>query len=116
VEGSEEYLGIYVESGSTSGLEELRERIENDELIQERAVEVNLTDSKLKIEESGNPDISVGITGLAGESKVPQRVQDLANEVLGHSNYKCTGDSRRLPRGLTPRVKPTAPNLYYDLV
>lgn len=73
-----------------SGLETLREKVENDELIKEREVDVTLTDSKLEIEEFGNPDVSVGITGLAGESKVPKRVQELANDVLGHSNYKCT--------------------------
>lgn len=73
-------------------LEDLKTRLENDELIQSRIVDITLEDGKLTVKEHGNPDVYVDESGekptMEGEGEVPKRVQDLADEVLGRENYR----------------------------
>lgn len=75
-------------------LRDLQNRLEEDDLIQNRLVDISLDDGKLTVKEHGNPDVTVDESGdkptMNGTGEVPKRVQNLSDEILGHNSYKCT--------------------------
>lgn len=75
-------------------LTDLRNELENDELLQSRTIEMTLDGRTLRVVERGNPALEVDdenhTVAETGEDDVPGRIEEYAFELFGHSGYSCS--------------------------
>lgn len=78
-----------------SNMKQLKQALESDSLVQSRTIELTVEDNELTVREFGNPALEVDDSRPpniveTGETHLPNRIQYIADSVLGFQNFACS--------------------------